>query len=63
MLTWDVLVLNGYLFLNITIPFYILFRHFQGKESKKSVYLPGAIISVFWAVAIHLVTATAFPFS
>ena len=26
-------------------------------SSKKSVYLPGAIISVFWAVGIHLVTA------
>lgn len=57
MLTWDVLVLNGYLFLNITIPFYILFRHYQGKESKASVYVPGALLSVFWAVGIHLVTA------
>ncbi len=57
MLAWDVLVLNGYLFLNISIPFYILFKHYQGKESKASVYVPGAIISVFWAIAIHLVTA------
>jgi len=57
MLTWDVIALNGYLFINISIPFYILFRHYQGKESKKKVYLPGALISVFWAVGIHLVTA------
>ncbi len=57
MLTWDVLVLNGYLFINITIPLYILFRHYQGKEAKKSVYVPGAVLSVFWAVGIHLVTA------
>lgn len=57
MLTWDVIVLNGYLFLNISIPFYILFRHYQGKKSKKKIYVPGALISVFWAVAIHLVTA------
>jgi len=57
MLTWDVLVLNGYLFLNISIPFYILFRHYQNKEAKPKVYVPGAILSVFWAVAIHLVTA------
>jgi len=57
MLTWDVLVLNGYLFINISIPFYILFRHYQGKEAKKSVYVPGAVLSVFWAVGIHLVTA------
>jgi len=41
MLTWDVIALNGYLFINISIPFYILFRHYQGKESKKSVYVPG----------------------
>ena len=57
MLTWDVLVLNGYLFINITIPFYILFRHYQGKEALSRVYIPGAILSVFWAVGIHLVTA------
>lgn len=57
MLAWDVIVLNIYLFINISIPFYILFRHYQGKEAKKNVYLPGAILSVFWAVAIHLVTA------
>jgi len=57
MLTWDVIVLNGYLFINISIPFYILFRHYQGKEAKKKVYVPGAVLSVFWAVGIHLVTA------
>ncbi|WP_152285988.1 sulfate reduction electron transfer complex DsrMKJOP subunit DsrP [Flavicella marina] len=57
MLTWDVLVLNGYLFINITIPFYILFRHYQNKEALAKVYVPGAILSVFWAVGIHLVTA------
>lgn len=57
MLTWDVLVLNGYLFINISIPFYILFRHYQGKEALSRVYVPGAFLSVFWAVGIHLVTA------
>jgi len=57
MLTWDVIVLNGYLFINISIPFYILFRHYQGKEAKKNIYVPGAVLSVFWAVGIHLVTA------
>ena len=57
MLTWDVIALNGYLFINITIPLYILYRHYQGKKAKKKVYLPGALISVFWAVSIHLVTA------
>ncbi len=57
MLAWDVIVLNGYLFLNITIPFYVLYCHYKGIEPKKSIYLPGVFLSVFWAVGIHLVTA------
>ncbi|MEK6155372.1 sulfate reduction electron transfer complex DsrMKJOP subunit DsrP [Flavobacteriaceae bacterium 3-367] len=57
MLAWDVIVLNGYLFINISIPFYILFRHYQGKDANPKVYVPGAILSVLWAVGIHLVTA------
>lgn len=57
MLTWDMIVLNVYLFINITVPMYILFRHYQNKEAKKSIYLPGVLISVFWAVALHMVTA------
>ncbi len=57
MLAWDVLVLNGYLFINISIPLYILMNKYQGKEPKKSFYLPGVMLSVFWAVGIHMVTA------
>ena len=57
MLAWDVIVLNGYLFINITVPLYILMCRFQGKEPNKKFYLPGVLISVFWAVGIHLVTA------
>lgn len=57
MLAWDVLVLNGYLFINLTIPLYILMCKYQGKEPKKSIYIPGVFISVFWAVGIHMVTA------
>lgn len=57
MLSWDVIVLNGYLFLNLSVPFYILYQHYQGKEAKKSVYVPAVLLSVFWAVGIHLTTA------
>jgi len=57
MLTWDMIVLNGYLFLNISIPFYILFKHYQGKTANKRVYIPGVMLSVFFAISIHLVTA------
>lgn len=57
MLTWDVIVLNGYLFINITIPLYILIMRYQGKTPNPKIYIPGVFLSVFWAVAIHLVTA------
>ena len=57
MLAWDVIVLNGYLFLNLTVPLYILFRRYRGLEPVKAVYLPAVMVSVFWAVAIHMVTA------
>jgi molybdopterin-containing oxidoreductase family membrane subunit len=57
MLTWDMIVLNGYLFLNISIPFYILFKHYQGKDANPRVYIPGVLLSIFFAVSIHLVTA------
>lgn len=57
MLAWDVIVLNGYLFINLTIPAYILFKHYQGKQPSRKIYLPGVFLSVFWAVGIHLVTA------
>jgi Ni/Fe-hydrogenase subunit HybB-like protein len=57
MLAWDVLVLNGYLALNVLIPFYILYSHFRGKRPDKRKYLPFVYLSVFWAVSIHMVTA------
>ena len=57
MMAWDVIALNGYLFINITIPLYILIMKFQGKSPDKRIYIPGVMLSVFWAVGIHLVTA------
>ena len=57
MLAWDVIVLNGYLFINISIPMYILYCHYRGWEPNKNIYLPGVFLSVFWAVGIHMVTA------
>ena len=57
LLTWDVLVLNGYLLLNLCIPAYILYTHYQDKQPRKAFYVPLVYLSVFWAVSIHLVTA------
>ncbi|HSM04548.1 MAG TPA: NrfD/PsrC family molybdoenzyme membrane anchor subunit [Longimicrobiales bacterium] len=57
LLAWDVVVLNGYLVLNLGIPFYILFTHFKGGTPDKRKYVPFVYLSVFWAVSIHMVTA------
>ncbi len=60
MLAWDVIVLNGYLLLNLAIPFYLLYSHYRGRHPEKSRYVPWIYVSVFWAVSIHLVTAFLF---
>lgn len=57
MLTWDVIVLNGYLALNLLIPGYILFCHYRGQRPNTRLYLPFVFISVAWAFGIHIVTA------
>src|SRR4026207_1518657 len=57
LLAWDVIVLNGYLALNLTIPFYIHCSHFAGRTPEKRKCLPWMYIAVMWAVSIHLVTA------
>jgi Ni/Fe-hydrogenase subunit HybB-like protein len=57
LLAWDVIVLNGYLALNLAIPFYILYSRFTGRTPNKRKYLPWMYLAVVWAVSIHLVTA------
>jgi molybdopterin-containing oxidoreductase family membrane subunit len=57
LLAWDVLVLNGYLVINVSIAFYVLYRLSIGKEYKMSVIGPLIILSIPWAVSIHTVTA------
>lgn len=57
MLTWDVIVLNGYLLINLHICGYLLYTRFRGKTPEPRFYLPIVFLSVFWAVSIHTVTA------
>ena len=57
LLAWDVLVLNGYLALNLAIPFYILYSRFSGRQPDKRKYIPWMYVAGLWAVSIHLVTA------
>ncbi len=57
MLTWDVLVLNGYLLLNLHVVGYLLYTRFLGKKPNPKWYKPFILISIVWAISIHTVTA------
>ena len=57
LLAWDVVVLSGYLLLNLGISFFLLFSHYQGREAKLKNYLPFIMLAIFWAISIHTVTA------
>lgn len=56
-LSWDVIVLFGYLLLNLCIPMYVLYRKYQGREPTLKKYFPWVVLSIFWAISIHTVTA------
>ena len=57
LLAWDVLVLNGYLFLNLLIPVYLLIKFYYRKDPNWTFILPFILASIPWAVGIHTVTA------
>lgn len=57
MLTWDVIVLNGYLSLNLHICGYLLYTRFLGRRPNPVWYLPFVLLSIAWAISIHTVTA------
>ncbi len=56
-LSWDVIVLNGYLLLNLHIAGYLLYCRYHGRKPTKKFYIPFVFLSIFWAVSIHTVTA------
>ncbi len=60
LLAWDVVVLSGYLALNLCIPFYILFKRWRGEEPSFRLYFPFVVLAMFWAISIHTVTAFLF---
>ncbi len=57
LLTWDVIVLNGYLGLNAWICGYLLWSRWCGRAPSPRLYLPFVFLSIVWAVSIHTVTA------
>ena len=57
MLGWDVMVLNGYLLLNIVCGFYFLWSKYTGRALNNKWFLPLVYVSIVWALSIHTVTA------
>jgi len=57
MLSWDVIVLNGYLLLNVHICGYLLYCRYQNRKPAKWFYIPFVFLAIGWAVSIHTVTA------
>ena len=57
MLSWDVIVLNGYLLLNLHICGYLVYMKYLGRRPHKRWYLPFVFLSIGWAISIHSVTA------
>ena len=57
MLTWDALVLNGYLALNLTVVIHILYKGYRGEHYDKRLIVPLVLLSIPAAVSIHTVTA------
>lgn len=57
MLSWDVIVLNGYLLLNVHICGYLLYCRYSKRKPAKWFYIPFVFVAIVWAISIHTVTA------
>jgi len=57
LLSWDVIVLNIYLLLNLYVVGYLLYVRFRGQAPNPRWYVPFVLVSIVWAVSIHTVTA------
>jgi molybdopterin-containing oxidoreductase family membrane subunit len=57
MLAWDVIVLTGYLLVNLHICGYLLYMKYLDRKPTLLFYMPFIIVSIAWAVSIHTVTA------
>jgi Ni/Fe-hydrogenase subunit HybB-like protein len=57
LLTWDALVLNGYLALNLAVVLHILWKAYRGEHYSKRFVVPLVLLSIPAAVSIHTVTA------
>lgn len=60
LLAWDVVVLSGYLALNLLIPLSLLFTRYRGLQPNPRLYFPLILLAILWAISIHTVTAFLF---
>jgi Ni/Fe-hydrogenase subunit HybB-like protein len=60
LLAWDVIVLGGYLALNLYLASYLLYSRYRGRQPARWLYIPVVFVSIVWAIAIHTVTAFLF---
>ncbi len=60
MLTWDIIVLNGYFMINLCVSLYVLYKMAHGTVYNEKFIKPLIILSIPWAVSIHTVTAFLF---
>lgn len=57
MLTWDVIVLNVYLLLNLHICGFMLYMRYLRRDPNPRWYIPFVFLSIAWAISVHTVTA------
>lgn len=57
MLSWDVIVLIGYLLLNVHICGYLLYMRYLNRKPSVLFYMPFVFVAIVWAISIHTVTA------
>jgi molybdopterin-containing oxidoreductase family membrane subunit len=60
LLSWDIIVLNGYLLMNLVVAAYLLYRRYRGREPNWAWALPLILLTIPMAVGIHTVTAFLF---
>ncbi len=57
MLSWDVVVLNVYLLLNVAIWGFLVYSKYRGRKPTRFFYISFVFIAMIWAFSIHTVTA------
>src|SRR5512145_1371975 len=57
LLTWDALVLNGYLAVNVVLVSYLMFKTYRGEKYDNRIFLPLVLLSIPVSISTHTVTA------